>query len=52
MLLGTADEGLRDGGPGEAFFAQPSGLAAAGDVLWVADAESSALRVVDGSTAS
>src|SRR6185436_3894580 len=47
VLLGTADEGLRDGGPGEAFFAQPSGLAADGDVLWVADAESSALRVVD-----
>ena len=44
---GTADEGLRDGGPGEAFFAQPSGLAADGDALWVADAESSALRTVD-----
>ena len=47
VLVGTADEGLRDGGPDEAFFAQPSGLAAAGDVLWVADAESSALRSVD-----
>jgi thiol-disulfide isomerase/thioredoxin len=47
VLLGTADEGLRDGGPGEAFFAQPSGLAADGDALWVADAESSALRTVD-----
>jgi DNA-binding beta-propeller fold protein YncE len=47
VLLGTADEGLRDGGPGEAFFAQPSGLAADGAALWVADAESSALRTVD-----
>jgi thiol-disulfide isomerase/thioredoxin len=47
VLVGTADEGLRDGGPGEAFLAQPSGLAAAGDLLWVADAESSALRAVD-----
>jgi thiol-disulfide isomerase/thioredoxin len=50
VLLGTADEGLRDGGPGEAFFAQPSGLAADGDLLWVADAESSALRIVDSSS--
>src|SRR6185312_13744788 len=25
VLPGIADEGLRDGGPGEAFFAQPSG---------------------------
>jgi thiol-disulfide isomerase/thioredoxin len=47
VLVGTADEGLRDGGLGEAFFAQPSGLAPSGDVLWVADAESSALRTVD-----
>jgi thiol-disulfide isomerase/thioredoxin len=46
VLVGTGDEGLRDGGPGEAFFAQPSGLAPDGDVLWVADAESSALRTV------
>jgi hypothetical protein len=47
VLVGTADEGLRDGGPGEAFLAQPSGLAADGDLLWVADAESSALRTVE-----
>jgi thiol-disulfide isomerase/thioredoxin len=60
VLAGSADEGLRDGRPDEAFFAQPSGLAAgaagagpggvppAGDpgTLWVADAESSALREV------
>src|SRR6185437_6469603 len=49
VLAGTADEGLRDGGPAEAFFAQPSGLAVdpgASGTLWVADAESSALRAV------
>jgi thiol-disulfide isomerase/thioredoxin len=43
---GTTNEGLRDGPPAEAFFAQPSGLAADDEVLWVADAESSALREV------
>jgi thiol-disulfide isomerase/thioredoxin len=46
VLAGTTNEGLRDGPPAEAFFAQPSGLAADGDVLWVADAETSALREV------
>jgi thiol-disulfide isomerase/thioredoxin len=51
VLAGTADEGLRDGPPDEAFFAQPSGLAvgtrsAGPGTLWVADAESSALRDV------
>jgi thiol-disulfide isomerase/thioredoxin len=43
---GTTDEGLRDGPPAEAFFAQPSGLAVGDGVLWVADAETSALREV------
>jgi thiol-disulfide isomerase/thioredoxin len=46
VLAGTTNEGLRDGAPAEAFFAQPSGLAADGEVLWVADAETSALREV------
>ncbi len=46
VLAGTTNEGLRDGPPGEAFFAQPSGLAAEGGTLWVADAETSALRRV------
>ena len=46
VLAGTTNEGLRDGGPDEAFFAQPSGLAADGDTLWVADSETSALRRV------
>ncbi|MGE3661253.1 MAG: alkyl hydroperoxide reductase, partial [Pseudonocardia sp.] len=46
VLAGTADEGLRDGDPQDAFFAQPSGLAADGGTLWVADAETSAVRAV------
>jgi thiol-disulfide isomerase/thioredoxin len=47
VLAGSGDEGLRDGRPEEAFFAQPSGLAAGRDgTLWVADAESSGLRSV------
>ncbi|WP_435738126.1 NHL domain-containing thioredoxin family protein [Cellulosimicrobium sp. PMB13] len=49
LLAGTMNEGLEDG-PGEiAWFAQPSGLAVAADgAVWVADAETSALRRVDG----
>ncbi|MHA6801669.1 NHL domain-containing thioredoxin family protein [Bounagaea algeriensis] len=43
-LAGTTVEGLRDGAAEEAFFAQPSGLAAQGEQLWLADAETSALR--------
>ena len=45
---GTAQEGLVDGSADVAWFAQPSGLAADGDRLWVADAEVSALRWLDG----
>ncbi|GAA0422719.1 NHL domain-containing thioredoxin family protein [Streptomyces luteireticuli] len=44
---GTTNEGLVDGPAREAWFAQPSGLAAAGDRLWVADSETSALRYVE-----
>ncbi|MFD5801524.1 NHL domain-containing thioredoxin family protein [Streptomyces sp. NPDC127020] len=44
---GTADEGLVDGPGAEALFAQPSGLAATEERLWVADSEASALRWVD-----
>lgn len=44
-LTGTMNEGLVDGGPTDAWFAQPSGLAAAEDgTIWLADAETSALR--------
>ncbi|TCK21878.1 NHL domain-containing thioredoxin family protein [Pseudonocardia endophytica] len=46
VLAGTTNEGLRDGGADETFFAQPSGLAVDGDTLWVADSETSALRRV------
>ncbi|GGX77685.1 NHL domain-containing thioredoxin family protein [Streptomyces fructofermentans] len=46
VVAGTGDEGLVDGPAGEAWFAQPSGLAATPDGLWVADSETSALRRV------
>ncbi|GHH38823.1 NHL domain-containing thioredoxin family protein [Streptomyces candidus] len=48
VAAGTTNEGLVDGPAAEAWFAQPSGLAAAGDRLWVADSETSAVRWVDG----
>ncbi|WBB57839.1 NHL domain-containing thioredoxin family protein [Streptomyces sp. WMMC500] len=41
---GTTNEGLLDGPADGAWFAQPSGLAAADGRLWIADAETSALR--------
>ncbi|MFF8384202.1 thioredoxin-like domain-containing protein [Streptomyces kanasensis] len=47
VAAGTTNEGLVDGPAAEAWFAQPSGLAATGDRLWVADSETSALRWVD-----
>jgi len=43
-FAGTTVEGLRDGKLAEAFFAQTSGLAVQGERLWLADAETSALR--------
>ncbi|MFD9456372.1 NHL domain-containing thioredoxin family protein [Streptomyces sp. NPDC059985] len=46
VAAGTTNEGLVDGPVAEAWFAQPSGLAAAGDRLWIADSETSALRYV------
>ncbi|MCX4576329.1 redoxin domain-containing protein [Streptomyces sp. NBC_01571] len=46
VAAGTTNEGLVDGPPTEAWFAQPSGLAATADRLWVADSETSALRWV------
>ena len=47
VTAGTTNEGLVDGPGPEAWFAQPSGLAATADWLWVADSETSALRWVD-----
>ncbi|MEU0199251.1 MULTISPECIES: NHL domain-containing thioredoxin family protein [unclassified Streptomyces] len=51
VTAGTTNEGLVDGPGAEAWFAQPSGLAATPDRLWLADSETSALRWVqpDGS---
>lgn len=46
VAAGTTNEGLLDGPLAEAWFAQTSGLAADGDRLWVADAETSSLRCV------
>lgn len=46
VAVGTTQEGLRDGPAEEAWLAQTSGLAAAGDRLWLADPETSALRWV------
>ncbi|HEY6742068.1 MAG TPA: NHL domain-containing thioredoxin family protein [Lapillicoccus sp.] len=46
VLAGTTQEGLRDGPGDVAWLAQPSGLATSedGERVWVADAETSALR--------
>lgn len=47
IFAGTGDEGLLDGTARDAWFAQPSGLAQdANGNIWVADSESSAVRVV------
>jgi thiol-disulfide isomerase/thioredoxin len=48
VVAGTTHEGLLDGPLDEAWFAQTSGLAAAGDRLWLADSETSSLRWVEG----
>jgi thiol-disulfide isomerase/thioredoxin len=47
-VAGTGNEGLLDGRLPDAWFAQTSGLAAAGDRLWLADSETSSLRHVEG----
>ncbi|MFI9549133.1 NHL domain-containing thioredoxin family protein [Streptomyces sp. NPDC052016] len=47
VAAGTTNEGLVDGPAAEAWFAQPSGLAATPERLWLADSETSALRWVD-----
>jgi len=46
VAAGSANEGLLDGPASEAWFAQTSGLAPAGDRLWIADSETSSLRYV------
>ena len=48
QVAGTQNEGLLDGPLAQAWFAQPSGLSVAPDgSVWLADAETSALRRVD-----
>ncbi|MFI6941445.1 NHL domain-containing thioredoxin family protein [Streptomyces sp. NPDC050418] len=47
VAAGTTNEGLVDGPAAEAWFAQPSGLAATEERLWIADSETSALRWID-----
>ncbi|MEV7974082.1 NHL domain-containing thioredoxin family protein [Cellulomonas sp. NPDC089187] len=47
-VAGTMNEGLEDGDPAGAWFAQPSGLSLGPDgQVWLADAETSALRHLD-----
>ena len=48
VAAGTANEGLLDGPLAEAWFAQTSGLAAAGDRLWIADSETSSAALRRG----
>jgi thiol-disulfide isomerase/thioredoxin len=48
VYAGTTVEALRDGPIPDVWMAQPSGLSAAGDRLWIADSETSALRYVEG----
>src|SRR5436305_2700141 len=45
-FAGTGHEGLLDGERSEAWFAQPNGLSIDGRVMYVADSETSAVRVV------
>ncbi|HEU4913476.1 MAG TPA: NHL domain-containing thioredoxin family protein [Actinomycetes bacterium] len=47
VWAGTTNEGLLDGPLADAWFAQPSGLAADGERLWVADSETSSLRYAE-----
>ncbi|MEV3937802.1 NHL domain-containing thioredoxin family protein [Glycomyces sp. NPDC049804] len=47
VYAGTTVESLKDGPLDQVWMAQPSGLAAAGDRLWLVDSETSALRYVE-----
>ena len=48
VVAGTSAEGIRDGAAHDAWLAQPSGLATSADGarVWIADAETSALRSI------
>lgn len=51
LLSGTMNEGLVDGDAETAWYAQTSGVAAASDgCVWLADSETSALRLLDPAT--
>jgi DNA-binding beta-propeller fold protein YncE len=45
-FAGDGRENIGDGVPGQAHFAQPSGLATDGKTLWVADSETSSIRAL------
>jgi thiol-disulfide isomerase/thioredoxin len=47
VYAGTTVEALRDGELPDVWLAQPSGLSAAGDRLWIVDSETSALRWIE-----
>jgi DNA-binding beta-propeller fold protein YncE len=51
-FAGSGREARQDGDPHESAFAQPSGLAASDDALFVADSESNIIRVVDAAGAT
>ncbi len=46
-VVGTGRPGFEDGGPAEASFAEPGGISAAADRLYVADTNNHAIRMVD-----
>ncbi|QEH37247.1 Thiol-disulfide oxidoreductase YkuV [Aquisphaera giovannonii] len=46
-VIGSGEEGLKDGGFDEARFNRPQGTFRSGDVLYVADTENHAIRAVD-----
>jgi len=46
-LAGSGEAGSHDGALGEASFYEPGGLSAAGDLVYVADTNNHAIRVVD-----
>ncbi|MEU6858303.1 NHL domain-containing thioredoxin family protein [Glycomyces sp. NPDC046736] len=48
VFAGTTVESLKDGPLEQTWMAQPSGLAADGDRLWLVDSETSALRWIEG----
>ena len=46
-VIGSGEQGLRDGGFDEAQFYDPQGMALGGDTLYVADTKNHALRAID-----